>query len=92
MQLFVTMSIYNRIERTISWSVAMIRYGDLLETIVVHLCICKSLSSFFFQYFQELQRNVIAMQPLEKQEDMAQCFRNLMEGVEPSLITKNRDR
>ncbi|KAK2573063.1 Exportin-7 [Acropora cervicornis] len=44
------------------------------------------------KYFQELQRNVIAMQPVEKQEDMAQCFRNLMEGVEPSLITKNRDR
>ncbi|KAL9983973.1 hypothetical protein ACROYT_G006223 [Oculina patagonica] len=44
------------------------------------------------KYFQELQRNVIAMQPPEKQEDMAQCFRNLMEGVEPSLITKNRDR
>jgi len=45
-----------------------------------------------FQYFQELQSNVIAMQPVEKQEDMVQCFRNLMEGVEPSLITKNRDR
>jgi len=44
------------------------------------------------KYFQELQSNVIAMQPVEKQEDMAQCFRNLMEGVEPSLITKNRDR
>ncbi|PFX28448.1 Exportin-7 [Stylophora pistillata] len=44
------------------------------------------------KYFQELQRNVIAMQPPEKQEDMAQCFRNLMDGVEPSLITKNRDR
>lgn len=71
----------------------MIAYEDLFETIVVHLSNSKSLfSGFFFQYFQELQRNVIAMQPLEKQEDMAQCFRNLMEGVEPSLITKNRDR
>ena len=67
-------------------------YEDLLETIVVDLSDSKSLFSVFFQYFQELQRNVIAMQPLEKQEDMAQCFRNLMEGVEPSLITKNRDR
>ena len=70
----------------------MLVYEDLLETIVVDLSDSKSLFSVFFQYFKELQRNVIAMQPLEKQEDMAQCFRNLMEGVEPSLITKNRDR
>lgn len=76
--------------KTISSSVVIV-YEDLLETIVVELSDSNSLLSFF-QYFQELQRNVIAMQPLEKQEDMAQCFRNLMEGVEPSLITKNRDR
>ena len=30
----------------------MIRYGDLLETIVVHLCICKSLS--FFSVFSRV--------------------------------------
>lgn len=83
-------------KKTVNWSVALIfQYfyctkiclkRSLLPGLGVRACFR------LFQYFQELQRNVIAMQPLEKQEDMAQCFRNLMEGVEPSLITKNRDR
>jgi len=43
-------------------------------------------------YFQELQQSVIAMQAPDKQEQMVTCFRNLMDGVERSLVAKNRDR
>ncbi|GAB5567143.1 ran-binding protein 17 isoform X7 [Prionailurus iriomotensis] len=44
------------------------------------------------KYFSELRASLINSQPLPKQEVLAQCFRNLMEGVEQSLSTKNRDR
>ncbi|XP_036913653.1 ran-binding protein 17 isoform X2 [Sturnira hondurensis] len=44
------------------------------------------------KYFSELRASLIDSQPLPKQEGLAQCFRNLMEGVEQSLSVKNRDR
>ena len=44
------------------------------------------------QYFSELRASLIDSQPLPKQEGLAQCFRNLMEGVEQNLSIKNRDR
>ncbi|XP_076471297.1 exportin-7-like [Babylonia areolata] len=43
-------------------------------------------------YFNKVRENIISSQPAEKQETMAQCFQNLMEGIERSLLTKNRDR
>ncbi|XP_025093793.1 exportin-7-like isoform X2 [Pomacea canaliculata] len=43
-------------------------------------------------YFNKLRENIISSQPSEKQETMAQCFQNLMDGIERSLLTKNRDR
>ncbi|XP_027281006.1 ran-binding protein 17 isoform X4 [Cricetulus griseus] len=44
------------------------------------------------KYFNELRASLINSQPLPKQEVLAQCFRNLMEGVEQNLSVKNRDR
>nr|XP_019596721.1 PREDICTED: ran-binding protein 17 isoform X2 [Rhinolophus sinicus] len=44
------------------------------------------------KYFGELRASLISSQPLPKQEVLAQCFRNLMEGVEQNLSIKNRDR
>lgn len=44
------------------------------------------------KYFSELRASLIDSQPLPKQEGLAQCFRNLMEGVEQNLSVKNRDR
>nr|KAG5695795.1 hypothetical protein BaRGS_013393 [Batillaria attramentaria] len=44
------------------------------------------------EYFNKLRENIISSQPAEKQETMAQCFQNLMDGIERSLLTKNRDR
>ncbi|XP_028384820.1 ran-binding protein 17 isoform X2 [Phyllostomus discolor] len=44
------------------------------------------------KYFSELRASLIDSQPLPKQEGLAQCFRNLMEGVEQNLSIKNRDR
>ncbi|XP_002744591.2 ran-binding protein 17 isoform X1 [Callithrix jacchus] len=44
------------------------------------------------KYFSELRASLINSQPLPKQEILAQCFRNLMEGVEQNLSIKNRDR
>ncbi|KAJ1070341.1 hypothetical protein K5549_006889 [Capra hircus] len=44
------------------------------------------------KYFGELRAGLINSQPLPKQEVLAQCFRNLMEGVEQNLSVKNRDR
>ncbi|XP_049564046.1 ran-binding protein 17 isoform X5 [Orcinus orca] len=44
------------------------------------------------KYFSELRASLINSQPLPKQEVLAQCFRNLMEGVEQNLSVKNRDR
>ena len=45
-----------------------------------------------FQYFNKLRGNIISSQPQDKQQTMVQCFDNLMEGIERSLLTKNRDR
>ncbi|XP_054980732.1 ran-binding protein 17 [Sorex araneus] len=42
--------------------------------------------------FRELRASLINTQPPPKQELLAQCFRNLMQGVEQSLSVKNRDR
>ncbi|KAM6224221.1 ran-binding protein 17 [Rhynchocyon petersi] len=44
------------------------------------------------KYFSELQASLINSQPLPKRDTLAQCFRNLMEGVEQSLSVKNRDK
>ncbi|ELW66228.1 Ran-binding protein 17 [Tupaia chinensis] len=44
------------------------------------------------KYFGELRASLINSQPLPRQEVLAQCFRNLMEGVEQNLSIKNRDR
>ncbi|XP_077908518.1 ran-binding protein 17 isoform X5 [Ictidomys tridecemlineatus] len=44
------------------------------------------------KHFSELRASLINSQPLPKQEVLAQCFRNLMEGVEQNLSIKNRDR
>ncbi|XP_073913877.1 ran-binding protein 17 isoform X5 [Castor canadensis] len=44
------------------------------------------------KYFSELRASLISTQPLPKQEALAQCFRNLMEGVEQNMSVKNRDR
>ncbi|XP_071792798.1 exportin-7-like [Asterias amurensis] len=43
-------------------------------------------------YFTELRESIINSQPVEKQEDMRMCFKNLMDGIEANLRTKNRDR
>lgn len=47
---------------------------------------------YFIQYFDELRSNIISSQPAEKQAGMAQCFQNLMEGIDRTLLTKNRDK
>ncbi|XP_053407063.1 exportin-7-like [Mercenaria mercenaria] len=44
------------------------------------------------EYFNKLRESIISSQPQDKQQTMAQCFDSLMEGIERSLITKNRDR
>ena len=47
---------------------------------------------YHFQYFEKLQESIVAGQPEERRTQMEQCFHNLMDGVEFSLLTKNRDR
>ncbi|XP_060604621.1 exportin-7-like [Ruditapes philippinarum] len=44
------------------------------------------------EYFNKLRESIISSQPQDKQPTMAQCFDSLMEGIERSLVTKNRDR
>ncbi|XP_021344507.1 exportin-7-like [Mizuhopecten yessoensis] len=44
------------------------------------------------EYFNKLRDNIISSQPGDKQQRMVQCFENLMNGIERSLLTKNRDR
>eukprot|EP00058_Branchiostoma_floridae_P015574 XP_002601062.1 hypothetical protein BRAFLDRAFT_75498 [Branchiostoma floridae] len=44
------------------------------------------------EYFNELRKTIISSQPPDKQQAMALCFENLMDGIERSLLTKNRDR
>ncbi|WAR22240.1 XPO7-like protein [Mya arenaria] len=43
------------------------------------------------EYFNKLRASIISSQPQDKQQTMAQCFESLMEGIERSLLTKNRD-
>ncbi|KAI0211190.1 Exportin-7 [Lamellibrachia satsuma] len=44
------------------------------------------------EYFNKLRQNIIGSQPADKQTAMAQCFDNLMDGIDRTLLTKNRDR
>ncbi|KAJ8316811.1 hypothetical protein KUTeg_004715 [Tegillarca granosa] len=44
------------------------------------------------QYYNKLRDSIISSQPAEKQQTMATCFENLMNGIERSLLTKNRDK
>ena len=43
-------------------------------------------------YFNKLRDNIISNQPSDKQQSMAVCFENLMNGIDRSLLSKNRDR
>jgi len=43
-------------------------------------------------YFSQLRDQLIQSQPTSKQTSMATWFKNLMEGIERNLLTKNRDR
>merc|ERR1712210_125680 len=43
-------------------------------------------------YFQNLRDQVIASQQADKRAAMMTWFENLMEGIERTLLTKNRDR
>jgi len=44
------------------------------------------------EFFTELERNITQVQAPEKQPRMAECFQDLMENVERSMLSKNRDR
>ncbi|TRY77108.1 hypothetical protein TCAL_08008 [Tigriopus californicus] len=44
------------------------------------------------EYFEQLRDQIIQAQPSDKQTAMATWFKNLMEGIERNLLTKNRDR
>ena len=44
------------------------------------------------QYFNKLRESVINAQQTDKQPTMIQCFESLMEGIDRTLLTKNRDR
>lgn len=48
--------------------------------------------AYTFQYFNKLRENIVSTQPTTKQPQMVQCFENLMDGIERTLLTKNRDR
>ena len=43
------------------------------------------------QYFKGLRERVIAMQPVDRQAAMSQCFDNLMDKIECNLQPRNRD-
>lgn len=47
---------------------------------------------FNFQYYGKLRANITANQSPDKQAAMDSCFNNLMEGIEYSLLSKNRDK
>ena len=49
-------------------------------------------SSYRLQFFTELERNITQVQAPDKQPRMAECFQDLMENVERSMTSKNRDR
>lgn len=44
------------------------------------------------EYFKQLRDQIIQSQPATKQANMATWFKNLMEGIDRNLLTKNRDR
>ena len=44
------------------------------------------------QYFNKLRQSIISSQPGEKQAAMVACFESLMDGIDRTLLTKNRDR
>ena len=44
------------------------------------------------EYFEQLRDQIIRGQPTAKQAPMATWFKNLMDGIERNLLTKNRDR
>ncbi|XP_076033625.1 ran-binding protein 16 isoform X1 [Oratosquilla oratoria] len=44
------------------------------------------------EYFGQLRQQIISQQAPDKEAAMAQWFENLMEGIEPNLLTKNRDK
>lgn len=44
------------------------------------------------EYFHQLRQQIISQQAPDKQNAMSQWFDNLMEGIEPNLLTKNRDK
>ena len=46
----------------------------------------------FLQFFTELERSITQMQTPDKQPRMAEYFQDLMENVERSVTSKNRDR
>ncbi|XP_052757223.1 exportin-7-B isoform X2 [Galleria mellonella] len=44
------------------------------------------------EQFARIRGEMIAQQPRDKQPQLAQWFNGLMAGIEPNLLTKNRDR
>ncbi|CAG9789669.1 unnamed protein product [Diatraea saccharalis] len=44
------------------------------------------------EQFSRIRAEMIAQQPRDKQPQLAQWFTGLMAGIEPNLLTKNRDR
>jgi exportin-7 len=78
------------------WSMSRPLLGLILlneEVCVVNYYGFSLLSLFHsLQYFNKLRSSIITSQPSEKQAAMAQCFENLMEGIDRTLLTKNRDR
>ncbi|CAK1587578.1 unnamed protein product [Parnassius mnemosyne] len=44
------------------------------------------------EHFARLRAELIARQPHDKQPQLAHWFNGLMAGIEPNLLTKNRDR
>ncbi|CAH1642048.1 unnamed protein product [Spodoptera littoralis] len=44
------------------------------------------------EQFARIRQDMIAQQPRDKQEQLALWFNGLMAGIEPNLLTKNRDR
>jgi exportin-7 len=44
------------------------------------------------QYFAKLREDIVSTQPVDKQAAMVQCFDNLMDGIDRTLLTKNRDK
>jgi hypothetical protein len=61
-------------------------YRIFFKTLVIVRCV------YFAQYFAKLRENIINSQPADKQPAMAQCFATLMDAIDRTLLTKNRDR